>query len=344
MNLSEPAPRSNRPPVMADVAKLAGVSVQTVSRVLNDGNYVAPTTRERVLKAIALLGYKPNVAARTLVTGRSRMIGVASYDTTLYGPASTLAAIERAAHSADYFTSIVTLQSLDRESLASAIDRLQHQRVDGILVVAPLTAAVNTLPYLATRVPLVAVETGPDEGVPVVAIDQRAGATLATHHLLNLGHQTIHHLAGPDGFLEAHQRLSGWRETLEAVGARIPPRVTGDWSARSGYEAGTRLLEQHTPTAVFSANDQMALGLLRALKEAGLRVPHDVSLVGFDDIPESAYFNPPLTTIRQDFGEVGRRGVQLLLNQFNPDEPEATHETIEPELVLRDSTAPPPPR
>ena len=344
MALSDPAPRSNRPPVMADVAKLAGVSVQTVSRVLNDGDYVAATTRERVLKAIALLGYKPNVAARTLVTGRSRMIGVASYDTTLYGPASTLAAIERAAHSADYFTSIVTLQSLDRESLASAIERLQQAHVDGILVVAPLTTAVNTLPYLATRVPLVAVETGPDEGVPVVAIDQRAGAILATRHLLNLGHQTVHHLAGPDGFLEAHQRLTGWRETLEAVEARIPPIVTGDWSARSGYEAGTRLLEQHAPTAVFSANDQMALGLLRALKEAGLRVPHDVSLVGFDDIPEAAYFNPPLTTVRQDFGEVGRRGVQLLLNQFNNDGLEATHETIEPELVLRDSTGPPPPR
>lgn len=342
MDLRDSARRSNRPPVMADVAKVAGVSVQTVSRVLNDGDYVAAATRERVLDAVSLLGYKPNVAARTLVTGRSRMIGVATYDTTLYGPASTLAAIERAAHSADYFTSIVTLQSLDRESLASAIERLQQHRVDGILVVAPLTTAVNTLPYLATRVPLVAVETGPDQGVPVVAIDQHAGAVLATRHLLSLGHQTVHHLAGPDGFLEAHQRLGGWRETLQAAGARIPPIVTGDWSARSGYEAGRRLLEQHTPTAVFSANDQMTLGLLRALKEAGLRVPHDVSLVGFDDIPEAAYFDPPLTTIRQDFGEIGRRGVRLLLDQFAPAEPTATHETIAPELVLRDSTAPPP--
>ena len=209
--------------------------------------------------------------------------------------------------------------------------------------VVPLIAAVDTLPYLATRVSLVAVETGPEHGVPVVAIDQHGGARLATQHLLTLGHHTVHHIAGPPGFLEANQRLDGWRDTLQAAGAPIPPVVIGDWSARSGYEAGKRLLENQAPTAIFSANDQMTLGVLRALKQAGLRVPDDVSLIGFDDVPEAAYFDPPLTTIRQDFGEVGHRGLQLLLDQINSDQPTSTHETIEPELVIRESTGPPPP-
>ena len=150
-----------------------------------------------------MIGYRPNAAARTLVTGRSRTIGVASFDTALYGPASTLAGIERAAHAEGYFTSIVTLQTLDRKSLTIGLERLQQQGADGILVIAPLTDAVNTLPLLAMRVPLVAVETGPDEGVPVIAIDQRAGGALATQHLLDLGHPTVHHLAGPPEFLEA---------------------------------------------------------------------------------------------------------------------------------------------
>lgn len=333
--------RARRQPVMADVAKLAGVSIQTVSRVLNDDDYVAAPTRERVVKAIAMLGYRPNTAARTLKTGRSRMIGVATYDTTLYGPASTLAAIERAAHTADYFTSITTLPSLDRESLASALERLQQQRADGILVVAPLTAAVNTLPYLITSVPLVAVETGPDQGVPVVAIDQRAGAMLATEHLLSLGHRTVHHVAGPDGFLEADQRQSGWREALEAAHAPIPTPVVGAWTPQSGFTAGKQLLAQHTPTAIFCANDQMTLGLLRALKDAGRLVPEDVSIVGFDDIPEAPYFDPPLTTVRQDFGEVGRRALRLLLSQLSHGASPNAHESIAPELVIRTSTCPP---
>jgi DNA-binding LacI/PurR family transcriptional regulator len=181
---------------------------------------------------------------------------VAIYDTTLFGPASTLAAIEEAAHSEDYYLSVVTLRSLELKSLAGALERLQQQRADGILVIVPLTIAVNTLPSLATHVPLVAVETGPDDGVPVVAIDQRAGAALATQHLLDLGHATVHHLSGPPGFLEAQQRLDSWRDTLHAAGAWIARPIAGDWSARSGYDATRQLLRHYQPTAVFAANDQ----------------------------------------------------------------------------------------
>jgi DNA-binding LacI/PurR family transcriptional regulator len=326
---------------MADVANLAGVSNQTVSRVVNEGDYVAPQTRERVLGAMRMLGYRPNSAARALVTGRSMTIGVVSFDTTLYGPASTLAAIERAAHADGYFTSIVSLQSLERASVASAVERLQQQGVDGILVIAPLITAVNTLPYLGSDIPLVAAETGPEEGVPVVAVDQRAGATLATQHLLDLGHRAVHHVAGPTAFQEAHQRLAGWRETLEAAGAPVPAPSVGDWSAHTGYQAGQRLLAASDVSAVFVANDQMALGLLRALHEAGRRVPRDVSIVGFDDIPEAAYFTPPLTTVRQNFTEVGRRSLRLLLDQIDGTGDNAAHEVVAPELVVRSSTAPP---
>ncbi len=332
-----------RPPVMADVARLAGVSIQTVSRVLNDGDYVAAETRARVRGAVEMIGYQPNAAARTLVTGRSRTIGVASFDTALYGPASTLAGIERAAHAEGYFTSIVTLQTLDRKSLTIGLERLQQQGADGILVIAPLTDAVNTLPLLAMRVPLVAVETGPDEGVPVIAIDQHAGAALATQHLLDLGHPTVHHLAGPPEFLEAHERLRGWRDTLQAAHAPVPATISGDWSARSGYRCGQELLRTEEPSAIFCANDQMTLGLLRALTESGRLVPRDTSVVGFDDVPEAEYFNPSLTTVRQDFRELGRRGLQLLLDQITGVTTPGRAERLAPQLVIRASTSTPPP-
>jgi DNA-binding LacI/PurR family transcriptional regulator len=326
---------------MADVAKLAGVSNQTVSRVANDGDYVAPETRERVLAAMRMLNYRPNSAARALRTARSRTIGVVSFDTTFYGPASALAAIERETHSKDYFTSIVTLQSLDRESLSSAVQRLQRQGVDGILVIAPLIAAANTLAYLASDVPIVALEAGPEEGVSVAAVDQSTGARLATQHLLDLGHHTVHHIAGPAAFQEAHQRLSGWRETLQAAGAPIPDPVFGDWSARSGFDAAQHLLEMPDLTAVFVANDQMTLGLLRAINEHGRRVPEDISIVGFDDIPEAGYFTPPLTTIRQNFTEVGRRAIRLLLEEIDERRANQVHELVAPELITRRSTARP---
>ena len=184
------------------------------------------------------LDYRPNSAARALVTGRSRTLGVVSFDTTLYGPASTLYAIERAAHDAGYFITIVSLEALDRASVLSAVERLRMQGVDGILVIAPLEGSGEALVDLPRDVPLVAVEAGPADALPVVAVDQFAGAALATRHLLELGHPTVVHIAGPADFLEAAQRIDGWRATLEAAGAEVPPILVGDWSPRSGYELG----------------------------------------------------------------------------------------------------------
>ena len=325
------------------MAKLAGVSHQTVSRVLNDAAHVRPETRNRVLHAMEMLEYRPNAVARALVTGRSRTLGVVSFDTTLYGPASTLLGIERAAHAQGYYVAIVSMTSLDRASLVDALGRLNRQGVDGILVIAPLVEAVQALATLRSDVPVVALEAGPDDAVPVVAVDQEGGARAATEHLLALGHRTVHHLAGPASFLESTQRERGWRAALDAAGAAAPAPLVGDWSAASGYALAQRLLADHDPTAIFVANDQMALGVLRALHEAGRSLPGDVSVVGFDDIPEAAYFLPPLTTVRQDFSEMGERALHLMLEQLAGGAVARTRVEIEPQLVVRSSCAPPRP-
>jgi len=324
---------------MADVAKLAGVSLQTVSRVINDSPHVRDETRVRVQDAMRKLEYRPNPVARALVTGRSRTLGVVSFDTTLYGPASTLFGIERAAHEADYFVSIVSLRSLTSASVVSAVERLRDQGVDGILVVAPQESATQALLHLPEDVPVVAAEAGPDDSVPLVAVDQVEGARLATAHLLELGHKTVWHISGPSDWLEAEDRLNGWRQTLDAAGASAPAVLVGDWSARAGHELGRELAERDDVTAVFVANDQMALGLLRTLHEAGRRIPGDISVVGFDDIPEAAYFTPPLTTVRQNFNEMGRRSLLMLLEQIESGVRVPRRENVPPELIVRASTA-----
>jgi DNA-binding LacI/PurR family transcriptional regulator len=324
---------------MADVAALAGVSHQTVSRVINDSVNVRPETRERVLAAMRELDYRPNSVARALVTGRSKTLGVVSFDTTLYGPASTLFGIERAAHEAGYFMIVASLPALDRPSVLDAVGRLGLRGVDGILVIAPQEDAADALLHVPSDIPLVAVEAGPPQGVPVVAIDQFAGAASATRHLLDLGHETVWHIAGPTDFLEAQQRVAGWRATLESAGAEVPTPLVGDWSPRAGYDLGRRLSDNPAITAIFVANDQMSLGVLRALHEAGRELPRDVSVVGFDDIPEAQFFTPPLTTVRQDFDEMGRRGLGVLLRTMEararPDSPPR----LRPELIVRASTA-----
>jgi DNA-binding LacI/PurR family transcriptional regulator len=287
------------------------------------------------------LDYRPNRLARALVTGRSNTLGVVSFDTTLYGPASTLLGIERAAHEAGYFIIVASLKALNRSSVIDAVDRLRRHGVDGVLVISAVQDAADALRSPPDGIPLVAVEGGPDEVVPVVEVDQFEGAALATRHLLELGHTTVWHVAGPPEFLESRQRLIGWRSTLEDAGAAVPPHLTGDWSPRAGYELGRRLARERSATALFVANDQMALGVLRALQDANRAVPADVSVVGFDDIPESAYLMPPLTTVRQDFDELGSRALQFLLQMIESGLPERVPARVPPRLVVRASTASP---
>jgi DNA-binding LacI/PurR family transcriptional regulator len=331
---------ASRPPVMADVAQRAGVSHQTVSRVLNELPNVRQSTKDRVLQAIEELGYRRNLTARALVTRHSRVLGVVSFDTTLYGPASTLHGIEQAARGAGYFVSIVSLKAITHDSVREAIGYLASQGVDGIVVVAPQRQAAQALSSVPDDIPAVAVEGGRARKVPVVSVDQVGGARLAVEHLLELGHRTVWHIAGPADWLEAEGRIKGWQAALAAADREPPELLTGDWSPRSGYQAGLKLPAY--ATAVFVANDQMALGLLRALAERRIKVPNQVSVVGFDDIPEAEFFGPPLTTVRQDFSLVGRHSIDLLLEQLDSDGPVRRRRVVVPaELITRSSTAPP---
>ncbi|WP_193789983.1 LacI family DNA-binding transcriptional regulator [Streptomonospora alba] len=333
-----------RSPVMADVARLAGVSHQTVSRVLNGHPNVRTETQARVQAAIEELGYRRNSSARALVTRRTGVIGVVAFDTTHYGPAQTLSGIEHAARADGYFLSVVTLQTVTRQAVSEAMDYLAQQSVEGYIVIAPKRAVVEGLAGQPADRPVVAVEGGEAPDLPVACVDQEGGGYLATRHLLDQGHRTVHHIAGPDDWLESEGRIAGWRRALAEAGAPVPEPLYGDWRPRSGYRIGAQLAGDPDVSALFVANDQMALGALRALGEAGVRVPDDVSVIGFDDIPESEFFTPPLTTVAQDFSEVGRRGIELLIDMLEaPAESTSLHparSVVPARLVARVSTAP----
>ena len=330
--------------VMRDVAKLAGVSHQTVSRVLNEHPNVRQETRARVLEAMESLDYRRNLAARTLVTRQSHTLGIIGFETTLFGPASMLYGIEDAARTAGYLVSIATVRNLDHRPVLEAVDRLRQHAVDGIIAIAPKPAVTNGLMQAPAGLYCVAVGGAGEAGaVPTVRIDNAAGARAATRHLLDLGHRTVHHIAGPADWPEAQERVTGWRDALNEAGAPVPPIAPQSWNAETGYEQGQALARDPAVTAVFCANDRIALGVLRALHEAGRKVPEEVSVVGFDDMPDSGYFLPPLTTIRQDFAELGRLSLALLLEHMasNEGDESPAHVVVAPELIIRASTARP---
>ena len=330
-----------RDTVMHDVARLAGVSHQTVSRVLNDHPNVRAETRQRVLDAMHSLNYRPNLAARTLATRQSRTLGLIAFETDLFGPASMLYGVETAARDAGYLVSIATVRDLERRPVLDALDRLAQHAVEGIIAIAPKIAVVNALMQARVNLPCVAVGGGQHgEPFPTVRVDNTIGARLATQHLLDLGHATVHHAAGPADWPEAQARLDGWRTTLSAASARVPSLLPGAWDAASGYAQGRTLAADPSVTAIFCANDRIALGVLRALHEAGRSVPGDVSVVGFDDMPDAEYFLPPLSTVRQDFGELARHSVGMLLDRLHhPLDMPTDDVVITPKLILRASTA-----
>jgi DNA-binding LacI/PurR family transcriptional regulator len=344
--MTDTSNRPARPPVMADVARLAGVSHQTVSRVVNGQSNLRPATRMRVEEAIRQLGYRPNSAARALVTKRSGTVGVIGSKSGFWGPSSVQRAIQAAGREAGYFVSSVNLPDLTRDAVSDAVDHLRDQRVEGIVLIAANDDAVEVARHQeVVGIPVVVVEGSLDKARWTVGVDQVAGAALATRHLLDLGHTEIVHVSGPLQWTEARGRLRGWQEALQAAGLRPSPHVEGDWTAESGYRIGQELATRGDLTAVFAANDQMALGLLRALWEAGRAVPGDVSVVGFDDIPEAAFLIPPLTTVRQDFAAVGHRAIEILQTAIGEPTVDAhlPERLIQPELVERASTAPPTP-
>lgn len=333
--------KSAREPAMTDVAKLAGVSHQTVSRVLNGHPNVRTRTRIRVQAAIEELGYRPNHAARMLATGTSQVIGFVSRSSTLFGPASMVTALAEAALRHGFTVNVESVRTLDRKPVSEAMGRLMDQRVAGLVVIMPVDSANDALDDLPDNIPLVNVDGDPRRPTELVTVDQEAGARAATTHLLEAGHRTVWHVSGPGNWFDSQGRIAGWQQALIDAGADVPPVMPGDWSAASGYKAGQILARMNDVTAIFAANDHLALGILRALHEKGQRVPEDVSVVGFDDVPEAAYFIPPLTTIRPDFDGVAAASLDLLIAQIRAGRRLGDRRIIPPKLVKRQSVGPP---
>ncbi|GAA2888467.1 LacI family DNA-binding transcriptional regulator [Streptosporangium fragile] len=337
----------NRAPGMVDVAREAGVSHITVSRVLNNHPSVRPETRARVEAAIEKLGYRRNSVARALKSRRSSTIGLVLAGTELYELPRILRGVQTTAQRAGYWVNLASWQGGTTMDLAETLQRLTDQAVEAIAVIADRPMVVDALADIVTGVPMTVIMSGnvPNPDLGFVELDQEFGARLAVRHLLELGHRHIAHLTGSLRTFDARARVEGWRAALRDEAGARGELLEGDFTGNSGYRLAHYLVtrEGHErPTAIFAGNDQMAMGVLAAFAELGVRVPDDVSLVGFDDIAGAAYLVPALTTVRQDFVALGERSIEQVLRMMR-GEP-ASCERIPPELVVRRSTAPPRPR
>ncbi|MGD8166977.1 LacI family DNA-binding transcriptional regulator [Herbiconiux sp. P16] len=327
-----------------DVARLAGVSHQTVSRVLNDMPNVRPGTRLRVEDAIKQLRYVPSPAARAMVTRRSRMIGLITTGSADFGPGSTALHFNEMARDARYAVITAGLLEANAANVRAAAELLVRQNVEAIVLIVQQRSAVEGLGGFDLGVPVVAIASEDRGPAHRVWLDQYGGARAAVDHLVALGHRDIRLIAGPSESMDAAERTRGWFGALAAHGLVSREPLVGDWTPASGYAHG-RTLAADGATAVFVANDQMAVGLMRALTEAGLSVPGDVSVVGFDDIPEAEYFAPPLTTVRQDFVRLGQEAMEAVLTVLgdpgSAERADGARVAGGTELVVRESTAPP---
>jgi len=324
---------------LRDVAQAVGVSVQTVSRVANGEPNVAPEKRELVLAKMRELGYRPNAAARAIRRGSFRTVGVVYHSLHSVGTHRSLEEISERAAESGYATTLMPLAASSGQAANGAFTRLGEMAVDVLIVILPAPFGIDEALQLPEGVPAVILGPPLVDGVATVDFDQDVGARQAVGYLLDLGHQTVHHITGPPGSFSAASRLDAWRAVLAERGRVLPAARPGDWSPGSGYRAMRQLLAEERPTAVFAANDQMALGAYRAIIEAGLRIPQDVSVLGFDDIDEAEMFAPPLTTVRQDWGLLGRESLRVALEMERGAPPEQVR--LATQLVLRASTAAP---
>ena len=323
---------------MFDVAAIAGVSHQTVSRVVNNHSSILPATRLRVEEAMKSVGYRPNLAAQSLKTSRSKMLGILASDTNLNGPASAVQNMEKAARLAGYFVVTCAIDAASEADVQRGIDHLNRLGIEGLLVVTPDSKTIAQVRRSVTRIPVVTFDSGEQTNPLAVSLDNFAGGFAATQHLIDLGHEQILHISGPTSWVESSARLQGYEAAM--LQHKLTSRVIlGDWSMESGYEiARARNFKADGVTAIFAASDHIALGVLRACHERGLSVPGELSIVGFDDLPESAFCWPPLTTIRQDFQAIGERAIALMLAALGASETSVA-EKLKPELVVRESTS-----
>jgi DNA-binding LacI/PurR family transcriptional regulator len=325
---------------MVDVAALAGVSYQTVSRVVNGHPSVALPTRKRVEAAIQELDFRPNGAARALVTGRGTTVGVLASNTTLYGYAGTLEGIEQAARLSGLTAMITVLDQQSDDEVNQAVRQVLTQPLAGVIVLTHDEIGLRVLDLVPPTVSSVGVGGRGSRTRAHAVLDERTGAIEATRHLLELGHRTVHHVAIPSE-TEVSVRAAGWREALEQAGAEVPEAINASWQPRAGYEAGLHLGHRRDVTAVLAGNDDLAVGVIRGIFDSGRRVPEDVSVIGFDDQPFTEFLRPALTTVRQSFPELGRTAVALLQEQFDAGASPRHRAVVATELVVRESTAPP---
>ena len=341
-------PSRTRPATIADVAARAGVSVPTVSRVLTGAAKVSPAKREAVEAAIAALGFRPSAAARVLASRKAQVIAVIAGDTSQYGYAETIRGIEEAARAEDYTVMITVVESTDDDEIDRAIAATLSQPLAGVCVLKFDPPGVAALHRIPSSLPVVALSGVREPGLRQAVLDESRAAEELTDHLLDLGHATVHHVRVPpsrreDGRTELRlPATTGWRRALKRRGAVVPPLSDATWDPRSGIEIGRRLAEDPSVTAVFCGNDEIAMGVVRGITASGLRVPDDISVAGFDDHPLAALWSPPLTTVDQDFAGLGRRGLQLLLNEI-AGETGRRFSSERPQLIVRESTAPPRP-
>lgn len=337
--------KAGGPPGMQDVAHLAGVSPQTVSRVLSDHPNVREETRRKVLAAVHTLDYRRNNAASALSSGHSRTLGLIQLRISSYSRLAFAYGVEEEAARKGYAVNSITAKSSAPGAVADAISRLIDQGVEGIIVAVQLADDHDRLERLKKTVPCVTIDGLVNPSRDVVALDQIKIGRIATQHLLDLGHETVWHIAGPTDWHDAGGRARGWRETLEAAGRDVPPILHGDWSSKSGYRNGLVLGRIPEATSVFVASDDMAFGVLRALYELGRKVPADFSVVGVDDIPLAEYSVPPLTTVSQPFRQLGQLAVDSILDTLDVKrtlvEVSGPATAIEPRLVVRASTGAP---
>lgn len=328
-------------PSMADVARLAGVSSQTVSRALRGHSYIKPETKQRVLDAVEQLGYRMNTAAQALKSGRNRTIGTVTMATGSYAGAITTASIEHRAAMLGYSVIGAQTEAVDAAAIADAVVRLVQRGVEGLILAVPLRGTDERINAVTTQLPTVTIGGSTSAFATSLAVDQQLIARLATQHLLRLGHETVHIIAGPDDWVDAADRVTGWRTTLEASGRPIPDPLHGDWSPESGYQAGLVLGRDENVSAILVASDDMAFGVIRALHELGCRVPDDISVVGVDDVMLAAYCSPALTTVAQPFETLAAAAVDRIVSALDELPDNASSVDIAPHLVVRASTAAP---
>lgn len=329
-------------PTLRDVAKLAGVSYQTVSRVLNNSPHVSPATLEKVNRAIAELNYQPNRAARNLVTGRSRAIHVLVFDVFNL---RMLPAIERGAHSQGFQLRLTSLHGpeVTRKELEVYLQDIIASQADGLIFLLPWTLmSVGELQVLTRGIPFVVVGSSLGPGTNSVLVDQYEGTRSIIQHLLDLGHRRIAAIHGTAHYYDAQIRQETLLNVLRDNDLELVASDRGTFDMKTGYEAAMRLLTpKHAFTALVCANDEMALGAIRAIKDRGLRVPEDISVVGFDNQNFAAYCDPPLTTVHQDFDALGAQGLQHLLSLMESPKPAPHQRLLYPKLIVRQSTAAP---